>query len=98
MPSIKSTIGRSSISDCPNEMASRHGRKLFARAKGLPFQAALGALEGMIDVVIGGVAGAGVGLGQSELIVEVRMLVANAPATGGARAARFLFAKPTQHK
>ena len=51
----------------------------------------------MVDVVISRVTGAGVGFGQGKLIVEVGMLMTEAPPTGGARPPGLHFAEPTDH-
>ena len=68
-----------------------------SRPVGLPFQPAFGALEGAVDVVVAGVAGAGVGFGKRHFIVDVGMLPAQSPPAGRAGAPRFLLAKPTFH-
>ena len=52
----------------------------------LPFQAALGALQGAVDVEIGGIACTRIGLGDGQLVVLVGVVAAETAAAGGARA------------
>src|SRR5262249_25940527 len=63
----------------------------------LPFEPALGALERPQHVVIGGVPGARVGLGQRHLVVDVGVLAAQPPAAGGTGSPPFQFAEPPFH-
>src|SRR2546427_10957187 len=62
-----------------------------------PFESAVGAFERPVDVVIAAIPRAGVGLGQRHLIMNIGVLVAQAPTAGSAGAPRVLFAEPTFH-
>jgi hypothetical protein len=66
--------------------------------EGFPFEPAFGTFESTEDVVITGIPGTGIGLGAGHLVVDVGVLVAQTPATGGAGPAGFLFTKPTFHR
>src|SRR5262249_12213613 len=86
---------------------AEHGRHLARGLRGpslapwaerLPFQMALDALERLVDVVIGGVAGAGVGLGQGHLVVDLGVLVAQPAAARRTGPPRLLLAEPAQHR
>src|SRR5437016_5082580 len=70
--------------------------KLFRLVRA-PFEAAVRAFERPVDVVIATVTRAGVGLGQRHLIMNIGVLVAQAPAAGGTGAPGVLFAEPTFH-
>jgi hypothetical protein len=78
------------------ELGSYHLISL-SRLKGFPFETALGTLERAVDVVIAGIAGTGVGLGQSHFIVLVGVLIAQTASTSRARSTCRFFAKPTLH-
>src|SRR5262249_34758514 len=67
------------------------------RLERLPLQPAVGAFEGVQDVVVAGVAGAGVGLGDGHFVVDVGVAVAEAAATGGAGATGLGVAEPAFH-
>src|SRR5262245_51615525 len=72
-------------------------RRSPAGPERLPLQTAVGGLEGAVDVVIAGVAGAGVRLGQGHLVVDVGVDAAQAAAAGGTGPPRLFLAEPALH-
>src|SRR5579871_3746101 len=63
----------------------------------LPFQAAIGALERSIHVIVAGIARACIRLGNRHFIMDVRVLVAQTPAAGRARSPGVTLTKPAFH-
>ena len=63
----------------------------------LPFKPAIRALEGPVGIVICGMAGAGIGFGKGQFIVDVCMIMAKGSAAYSTGAPGLLFTKPTFH-
>src|SRR5262249_49107994 len=73
------------------------GRPSPPGAEGSPFEAAVRALEGAVDVVVGGVAGAGVGFRQRHLVVDVRVVMTQAAAARRTGPPGFHLTEPAFH-
>ena len=72
--------------------------RLFAWPEGLPLQATIPAFQRSVDVIVGAVTRARIGLGKRHLVVNMCVLMTEGTATGSTHSSCLLFAKPTLHK
>ena len=73
---------------------------LFAAPAGthrFPLKSAIRTLEGPVGIVIRGMAGAGIGFGKGQFIMEVGVVMTKSSAAYGTGSPGLLFTKPTFH-
>jgi hypothetical protein len=88
--------GASTAANSPAEPLSRDASLVGLEVP--PFQPAIRAFQRVVDVVVAGKARARIGFGKRHLIVDMRVFMAQAPATCGARSSGFVVTEPAFHQ